>query len=62
VPGSSVLQWTSVSGKNYQIWSTTNLGIPFTAIGGVITASGPTTQRTNIFADQLRFYRVQVFP
>jgi hypothetical protein len=60
--GSSVLQWTSVSGKNYQVWSTTNLGVPFTAIGDVITASGPTIQKTNNFADQVRFYRVQLFP
>jgi hypothetical protein len=60
--GGSVLQWTSVSEKNYQIWSTTNLAVPFTTIGGVITASGPITQRTNSFADQSRFYRVQVFP
>jgi glycosidase len=60
--GSSVLIWTSVSGKTYQVWSTTNLGIPFTTLGGVITATGPTTQSTNIFADSVRFYRVQLFP
>jgi glycosidase len=59
---SSVLNWTSVSGKTYQVWSTTSLGIPFTTIGGVITASGPATQITNNFADPVRFYRVQVFP
>jgi glycosidase len=60
--GNSVLSWTSVSGKTYQVWSTTNLGIPFTSIGGVITASGPTTQSTNTLSDSVRFYRVQVFP
>jgi len=59
---SSVLSWTSVSGKNYQVWSTTDLGIPFTNIGGVITATGSTTQSTNTFPDPVRFYRVQVFP
>ncbi len=59
---SSVLGWTSVSGKNYQVWSTTDLGIPFTNIGGVITATGSTTQSTNTFPDPVRFYRVQVFP
>jgi hypothetical protein len=58
----SVLSWTSVSGKNYQVWSTTDLGIPFTNLGGVITATGPTTRSTNTFPDPLRFYRVQVFP
>ena len=60
--GSSMLGWSSVSGLTYQVWSTTNLGIPFTTIGNVITASGPTTQTTNNFADPVRFYRVQVFP
>jgi glycosidase len=60
--GNSVLSWTSVSGMTYQVWSTTNLGIPFTTIGGVITASGPAIQSTNNFADPVRFYRVQVFP
>ena len=58
----SVLIWTSVSGITYQVWSTTDLGIPFTTIGDVITASGPTTQSTNTLPDQVRFYRVQVFP
>jgi glycosidase len=60
--GISVLSWTSVSGLTYQVWTTPNLGIPFTAIGNVITASGPTTQTTNSSADSTRFYRVQVFP
>jgi hypothetical protein len=60
--GSSLLKWTSVSGKTYQVWSTTNLGIPFMTIGDVITAFGPTTQATNTSPDQTRFYRVQVFP
>jgi hypothetical protein len=60
--GNTVLSWTSVSGLTYQVWSTTNLGIPFTTIGGVITATGLITQSTNDFADPVRFYRIQVFP
>ncbi|HXD01440.1 MAG TPA: alpha-amylase family glycosyl hydrolase [Verrucomicrobiae bacterium] len=60
--GNNVLNWTSVSGKKYQVWSTTNLGTPFTTIGGVITATGPTTQTTNTLPDSTRFYRVQLFP
>ena len=60
--GSSMLGWSSVSGLTYQVWSTTNLRIPFTAIGSVIIASGPTTQTNNNFADPVRFFRVQVFP
>ena len=60
--GNSVLSWTSVSGLTYQVWSTTGLSVPFTTLGGVVTASGATTQSTNHFADRVRFYRVQVFP
>ena len=60
--GNNVLNWTSVSGLTYQVWSTTNLSTPFAPIGSVITATGLTTQSTNQFTDPLRFYRVQVFP
>ena len=60
--GDSVLSWTSISGKTYQVWSTTNLGVPFTTIGGIITAFGPATQSTNAMSDSVRFYRVQLFP
>jgi len=60
--GGNVLSWTSILGKNYQVWTTTNLKIPFAPIGAVITASGPTTQSTNDFTDPVRFYRVQIFP
>jgi hypothetical protein len=60
--GNGVLNWTSISGMTYQVWSTTNLCIPFTRFGGVITAIGPTTQNTDNFTDPVSFYRVQVFP
>ena len=60
--GNNLLSWTSVSGLTYQVWSTTNLNIPFTSNGGVITATQPTTQSTNTATDSVRFYRVQVFP
>jgi hypothetical protein len=60
--GRSVLAWTSVSGMTYQVWSTTNLGIPFTPMDEFITAFGPTTQNTNLLPDSVRFYRVQVYP
>jgi glycosidase len=59
---SSVLNWSSVSGMAYQVWSTTNLGIPFAPLGGIITAFGPTTQSTNTLPDPVRFYRVKIFP
>ncbi len=60
--GNNVLSWTSISGLTYQVWSTTNLSVPFATIGSVITAAGATTYSTNDFTDPVRFYRVQVFP
>jgi hypothetical protein len=60
--GSSVVIWTSVPGKNYQVWTTTNLAVPFSPLSGIITASGLTTCYTNSPADVARYYRVQLFP
>jgi|GEM_PF-622199 len=57
-----VLDWTSVSGLTYQVWSTTNLAVPFTTLGGVLTGAGPVLQLTNNLPDSQRFYRVQLFP
>jgi hypothetical protein len=62
MPAAGVLTWTSVSGESYQIWSTTNLEVPFTPMGGIITAVGPITQSTNSLTDSARFYRVQLIP
>ena len=57
-----VLSWSSVAGKTYQIWSTTNLAAPFSPFGGTITASGTSVQSTNPASDSARYYRVQIFP
>jgi hypothetical protein len=58
----SVLNWNSVSGKTYQVWSTTNLSLPFAAYSDILTAVGSTTSFTNSPADAARFYRVQFYP
>ena len=60
VQGINAIGWTSVSGMAYQLWSTTNLAVPFTTLGGSITATGPTLQSTNVSQDSMRFYRVQL--
>ena len=60
--GQSVLKWSSVSGKTYQVWSTTNLNVPFTPMGGTITAFGSTILSTNTPSAPARYFRVQVFP
>jgi len=56
------LNWSSVSGKVYQVWSTTNLSVPFTAFGGFITASAPSLTFTNGATNAARYYKVQLFP
>jgi hypothetical protein len=58
----SLLNWSSVTGKVYQVWSTTNLSVPFTAFGGYITASVPSLTITNNPTDAARYYKVQLFP
>jgi hypothetical protein len=60
--GESILKWSSVSGKTYQVWSTTSLNVPFTPMGGAITAFGSTILSTNTPSAPTRYYRVQVFP
>ena len=57
-----LLSWSSVSGKVYQVWSTTNLSVPFTAFGGFITASAPTLTFTNSATNAARYYKIQLFP
>jgi len=58
----SVLNWTSVSGKVYQVWSTTNLLVPFMTLGSVITAADSTISYTNNPTGSAQYYRVQLLP
>jgi hypothetical protein len=58
----NLLNWSSVSGMTYQVWSTTNLAVPFTAFGGVVTASAPLLTFTNNPTNAARYFRIQLFP
>ena len=58
----SVLDWTSVSGKVYQVWSTTNLLVPLITLGSVITSFDSITSYTSNPAGPAQFYRVQLLP
>jgi hypothetical protein len=58
----NLLNWSSVSGKTYQVWSTTNLSVPFTAFGGFITASAPSLTFTNGATNAARYYKIRLFP
>jgi hypothetical protein len=61
--GGNLLTWSSVSGKTYQVWATTNLATNFVPISTVVTGSGPTASYLDSSATNLdRFYRVNVLP
>jgi hypothetical protein len=62
MPAPNLLNWNSVSGKVYQVWSTTNLSVPFTGFGGFVTASAPSLTVTNSPTDATRYYKIQLFP
>jgi hypothetical protein len=58
----SLLNWSSVSGQVYQIWSTTDLSVPFTDFSGFITASAPNLTFTNSATNAARYYKIRLLP
>jgi hypothetical protein len=58
---SALLNWSSVSGKTYQVWSTTNLLAPFTPISSVITAGAPVLTFTNNPTNTAQYFKIQLF-
>ncbi|MDR3456100.1 MAG: alpha-amylase family glycosyl hydrolase [Verrucomicrobiae bacterium] len=58
----NLLNWTSVSGLTYRVLSTTNLALPFTAYGGMVTATIPTLTFTNNPTNSTRYFRIQLIP
>jgi glycosidase len=59
---SQTLSWTSISGKAYEVWSTTNLLAPFTPLSGVMTAGAPVITFTNNSTNAAQFFKIQLFP
>jgi len=58
----NLLNWSSVSGQIYQVWSTTNLAVPFTAFSGTLTAAAPTITFTNNPTNAARYFKIQLWP
>ena len=58
----TLLSWSSVSGQVYQVWSTTNLTVPFTAYSGMLTAAAPTFTFTNNPTNSGRYFKIQLHP
>lgn len=58
-----VITWNSVPGRNYQIFSTTNVNAAFTALTGTLTAFTSPMSYTNTAPVHSReFYRVRALP
>ena len=60
--GNNFLNWASVSGQVYQVWSTTNLLLPFAPLGNAITAAVPSLVFTNNPTNSTRYFKVQWLP
>ena len=58
----SLLNWSSVSGLAYRVWSTTNLTSPFTAFGNIVTSTAPTFSFANNPTNAVRYFKVQLVP
>jgi hypothetical protein len=58
----NLLSWSSVSGQIYQVWSTTNLSVPFTVFSGTLTAAAPTFAFTNNPTNAARYFKIQLNP
>ena len=57
-----LLNWSSVSGQIYQVWSSPNLAQPFTAFSGMVTASAPALVFTNLNTNAGQFFQIRWFP
>jgi hypothetical protein len=58
----NLLSWSSVSGETYQVWSTTNLSVPFTQFSGTITAAAPVFTFTNSLTNAARYFKIRLIP
>jgi glycosidase len=57
------LSWASVAGKQYNLWSASNLNLGFSLLSGGIPSAGAVTTYTNpASGSDIRFYKVEVLP
>lgn len=62
IQAGAVLNWNSVSGQVYQVWSATNLPGPFSPAGDLMTATAPALLFTNRATNPAQFFRIHWFP
>jgi hypothetical protein len=56
----TVITWTAVPGKTYQVWFTDNLQISFAPLSDPITASSSSPQYSDSSANLHRFYKIRL--
>ena len=56
------LNWSSVSGQVYRVWSTTNLSVPFVPFSSVVTAVTATVSFPNNPTNAARYFKIQLIP
>lgn len=60
-PTGRMITWSSVLGRSYRVWATTNPTVPFAPLSEIIDAVHPTSSYTDTnTAIPSRFYRVQL--
>ncbi len=61
--GGSEITWASIPGRNYQVFTTTDINAPFVPLSATNTASSSLTSFTNTAPASVKeFYRVKVLP
>jgi glycosidase len=56
------LSWNSVSGKTYQVWSTTNLGLSFNLNNGTLSATSSASYFPINPTNAEQYFRIELFP
>jgi glycosidase len=56
------LNWSSVAGQLYQVWTTTNLLEAFVPFGGSVLATNAVCTVTNDFNAAARYFKIQLIP
>jgi glycosidase len=62
MPNIGLLSWNSVSGKTYQVRSTTNLALQFSALGGALTATSSTLMFPYNPTNGAQYFKIELFP
>jgi Alpha amylase, catalytic domain len=61
--GDSTVVWTSASGKNYQVYATTDPTVAYAPVGSTVPSAGTNTSYTDPgVTDATKYYKVKIVP